>query len=67
MTDLVIAHPRQSSWFAGLAWALTVALRKNGAHVRYLIWFAAWAEIPHSVRAAQARWIADPVALGRPE
>src|SRR5215475_11489228 len=41
MTDLVIAHLWQSSWFAGLAWALTVALRRNGAHVRYWIWFGA--------------------------
>src|SRR5215471_10483959 len=41
MTDLVIAHLWQSSLFAGLAWALTTALRRNGAHVRYWIWFAA--------------------------
>src|SRR5215813_6050692 len=41
MTDLVIAHLWQSSWFAALAWALTVALRRNGAHVRYWIWFGA--------------------------
>ena len=41
MTDLVIAHLWQSSWLAGLAWALTVAFRRNGAHVRYWIWFGA--------------------------
>ena len=41
MTDLVIAHLWQSSLFAGLAWALTVPLRRNGAHVRYWIWFGA--------------------------
>ena len=41
MTDLVIAHLWQSSLFAGLAWALTVVLRRNGAHVRYWIWFGA--------------------------
>jgi uncharacterized protein (TIGR03435 family) len=41
MTDLVIAHLWQSSWFAGVAWALTMVLRRNGAHVRYWIWFVA--------------------------
>src|SRR5215475_12104211 len=41
MTDRVIAHLWQSSWFAGFAWALTVAFRRNGAHVRYWIWFGA--------------------------
>ena len=35
------AHLWQSTLFAGVAWFLTLALRKNAARVRYSIWFIA--------------------------
>jgi bla regulator protein BlaR1 len=41
MTDFLIAHLWQSTLFAGFVYVLTMLLRRNGAHVRYWIWFAA--------------------------
>jgi bla regulator protein blaR1 len=37
----LLAHLWQSTLFAGAAWLLTLALRKNQAQVRYRIWFIA--------------------------
>jgi len=37
----LVAHLWQSTLFAGVAWLLTLALRKNPAQVRHRIWFIA--------------------------
>src|SRR5580704_9087701 len=37
----LLSHLLQSTVFAGVAWLLTLALRKNRAHVRYWVLFAA--------------------------
>lgn len=37
----LIDHLWQSTLFAGAAWVLGLALRKNRAEVRYWVWFAA--------------------------
>ena len=37
----ILNHLWQSTVFAGLAWLLTLALKKNRAQVRYWVWFAA--------------------------
>src|SRR5688572_13481148 len=41
MSAAVIDHLWQSSVFVLLAWAVTALLRKNGAHLRHWVWFAA--------------------------
>ena len=47
----LIAHIWQSTLFAGAAWLVNLAFRKNAARVRYAIWFIASAKflIPFSV------------------
>jgi bla regulator protein blaR1 len=37
----ILNHLWQSTLFAGLAWLLTLALKRNRAQVRYWVWFAA--------------------------
>src|SRR5580704_6134149 len=37
----LLSHLLQSTVFAGVAWLLTLALKKNRAQVRYWVWFAA--------------------------
>ncbi|MGB6943261.1 MAG: M56 family metallopeptidase [Bryobacteraceae bacterium] len=82
MTDFLIGHLWQSTLFAGFAWALTMLLRRNGAHVRYWIWFAASLKflIPFAlllragsliqwhlaVPECQRNWIATAEQLGQP-
>ena len=39
--EAILDHLWQSTVFAGLAWLLTLALRKNRAQTRYWVWFAA--------------------------
>lgn len=41
MISELVAHLWQSTLFAGAAWLLTLALRKNQARVRYWVWFVA--------------------------
>src|ERR1700723_4195126 len=36
----LVTHLWQSTVFAGMAWMLTLALRKNRAEVRHWVWFA---------------------------
>jgi uncharacterized protein (TIGR03435 family) len=47
----LITHLWQSTLFAGAAWLVTLALRKNQARVRHWVWFAASAKflLPFSV------------------
>src|SRR5690348_6547446 len=40
-TDALVNHLLQSTAIALLAWLLTLAMRANGAHIRYAIWMAA--------------------------
>ncbi len=39
--EAILNHLWQSTVFAGLAWLLTLALKKNRAQVRYWVWFGA--------------------------
>jgi bla regulator protein BlaR1 len=41
MKDLFASHLWQSTLFAGAAALLTLAFRKNKAHVRYCLWLSA--------------------------
>jgi uncharacterized protein (TIGR03435 family) len=41
MTSALAAHLWQSTLFLGAAWLLTLALRRNRAHVRYWVWLTA--------------------------
>ena len=47
----LLSHLWQSTLFVGAAWLLTLALRKNRAHVRHWVWFASSAKflLPFSV------------------
>jgi uncharacterized protein (TIGR03435 family) len=47
----LIAHLWQSTLFAGAAWLLNLALRRNSARVRYAVWFIASAKflVPFSL------------------
>ena len=49
----LVTHLWQSTLFVGAAWLLTLALRKNRAHVRHWVWFASSAKflLPFSVLA----------------
>lgn len=38
---MLMNHSWQSTAFAGVAWLLTLALRKNRAQTRYWVWLAA--------------------------
>jgi bla regulator protein blaR1 len=44
LNHFMLNHLWQSTVFAGLAWVLTLALRKNRARVRYAVWLAASAK-----------------------
>ncbi len=54
MIHALVTHLWQSTLFPVVAGLLTLALRKNGAHTRYWIWFAASCKflIPFSILAA---------------
>jgi hypothetical protein len=52
MTGTLMNHLWQSTLFAGLAAALTLAFRQNRAQVRYWLWFSASMEVPSSIRVA---------------
>jgi hypothetical protein len=50
-------HLWQSSFFAGVAGLLTLALRKNSARVRHWVWVAASNQVSDPVlRADRNRW-----------
>lgn len=79
MISGIIPHLWQSTLFAGVAFFLTLVLRKNRAHVRYWVWFAASVKflIPFSLLvalgsqvpwASEARteWIAVVDQIGQP-
>src|SRR5215831_16106150 len=65
MMSLLANHLWQSTLFAIGAVLLTLFFRKNGAHVRYWVWFAASVKflIPFSLLVAlggQLHWRAEP-------
>jgi bla regulator protein blaR1 len=77
----LVAHPWQSTLFAGAAWLLTLALQKNRAQVRYWVWFSASIKflipfsllvglgtlVPRRVVAPPApEWVAAAAQIGRP-
>ncbi len=77
----LVDHLWQATLFAGAAWLLTLALRKNRAQVRYWIWFTASVKflIPFSVLVAlgtlaprhaappvQAGWVVAAEQIGQP-
>ena len=41
MIAALLDHIWQSTLFAGAAWLLTLAFRRNGAALRFWLWFAA--------------------------
>jgi bla regulator protein BlaR1 len=66
----VVTHLWQSTIFAGLVWLAAVALRHNGARVRYWLWVAASLKflVPFSwlvMLGAQFEWRSGP-ALAQP-
>jgi TonB family protein len=60
MTALVLDHLWQSTLFAGMVGLLVLALRENGARLRYLLWFAASVKflIPFAVLTIAGGWVA---------
>jgi len=64
MTALVLDHLWQSTLFAAGAALLVLALRNNGAHIRFWVWFAASAKflIPFSGLAALGGYLLTPIA-----
>ena len=64
MTALVLDHLWQSTLFAAGAALLTLALRNNGAHIRFWVWFAASVKflIPFSGLAALGSYLLTPIA-----
>ena len=71
-TAAVVNHLWQSTVVVGVAWVLTLALKKNHARARYWVWFAAGVKflLPFSVLMAAGEWLrslmATPVVV-RPE
>jgi bla regulator protein blaR1 len=65
MIPELITHLWQTTLFAGAVWLLTLALRKNRAHVRYWVWFAASAKflLPFSVLAGLGTLVSQHAAL----
>jgi uncharacterized protein (TIGR03435 family) len=61
----LIAHLWQTTLFAGAAWLLTLTLRKNQAHVRHWVWFAASAKflLPFSVLVGLGTLVPQRAAL----
>ena len=64
MTALVLDHLWQSTLFGAGAALLTLALRNNGAHIRFWVWFAASVKflIPFSGLAALGSYLLTPIA-----
>jgi bla regulator protein BlaR1 len=65
MTELLANHLWQSTLFAAAAAMLTLAFRKNRAHVRYWLWLAASVKflIPFAVLMAIGTQIAGPALV----
>lgn len=63
MTALVLDHLWQSTLFAAGAGLLTLALRNNGAHIRFWVWFAASVKflIPFSALTALGSALLTPI------
>ena len=60
----ILDHLWQSTLFAGVAGLLTLMLRRNGAHIRFLLWFAASVKflIPFAAVAALGSYLLAPLA-----
>jgi bla regulator protein blaR1 len=69
MIQALAAHLSQSTLFAGTAWLLTLALRKNQARVRYWIWFIASAKflIPFSLLVGLGILVPRHMAVPEPQ
>jgi beta-lactamase regulating signal transducer with metallopeptidase domain len=72
MTEALINHLWQSTLFALAAAALTLAFRKNGAHIRFYIWLAASVKflIPFPffvLIGSQLRWETAPTVVATRE
>lgn len=59
----LVSHLWQATLFTGAAWLLNLALRKNQAHVRYWVWFAASAKflVPFSLLVGIGTLVPRPV------
>ena len=81
MITELITHLWQTTLFAGAAWILTLALRKNPAHVRHWVWFAATAKFllpfsalvglgalmpQHAALPIRPAWVAAVEQIGEP-
>lgn len=60
MTWALLDHIWQSTLFAGAAWLLTLAFRRNGAALRFWLWFAASIKflVPFAALAALGEYLA---------
>jgi bla regulator protein BlaR1 len=63
MITAVLDHLWQSTLFAGIAGLLTLMLKRNGARVRYALWFAASVKflVPIAVLTALGARLAPPL------
>jgi beta-lactamase regulating signal transducer with metallopeptidase domain len=64
----VLNHLWQSTLFAGMAGLLALALHRNGAHVRFWLWFAASVKflVPFAALAALSAYVLPPVVAPVP-
>lgn len=69
MISEFVAHLWQSTLFVGVAWFLTLALRKNSARVRYSVWFIASVKflIPFSLLVGLGAFVPRRAAAPRAE
>jgi bla regulator protein blaR1 len=58
-TAALVNHLWQSTMFAGIAWLLTISLRKYPARIRYWVWFVASVKflLPFSLLVTAGEWL----------
>lgn len=68
MIAAILNHLWQSTLFAGAAGLLVLALHRNGAHVRFWLWFAASVKflVPFAALAALSAYLLPPVVAPVP-